>query len=295
MRADGRGKAGVALVLGYRSGMTPGEILVREVYTQCVDRWPRFVVDWCSFGEHCWQMLGESCEIDVQLHGADLYLCCACSKGDRVAMEILAKEGASVAESAIRRVNPDPEFVRETLQALWDELLSGAQPKIGRYAGRGPLRAWLRVVATRTAIDRCRARRVEAARHVELLDELATDGGDPETETFKHRYAASFERALREAVAELSVKDRALLRLHVEERCSIDDLGRAYGVHRATAARWLEAARRRVFDSVRARLSLGARTMTETELESVARLVRSGLEWNGLRGSREMQSHHGIA
>lgn len=273
--------------------MRAHERLVGEMYRTGALAWPQFVVDWSIFCEHCEGMPWEHSELDIRPYAADVYLCCACWKGDRVAMEILAREGASVAESAIRRVNHDPEFVRETLQVLWDELLFGAHPKIGRYAGRGPLRAWLRVVATRTAIDRCRALRVEAVQHVELLDELATDGRDPEAQIFKRRYAAPFERALKAAVAELSTKDRALLRLHVEERCSIDDLGRAYGVHRATAARWLERARRQVFESVRARLSLGARTMTETELESVARLVRSELDWSGLKGSRETQSHHG--
>lgn len=275
--------------------MSLGEGLIDEMYSAAVARWPHVGADRETFGRYCDRVVEVRRGVEVRAHGVDLYLCCACAKGDRVAMEILAREGAIVAACAIRRVNHDPEFVRETLQEFWDELLLGEHPKIGRYAGRGPLRAWLRVVATRTAIDRCRVRRIDAARHVELLDELATDERDPEAQLFKRRFAAPFAEALRGAVAELSVKDRTLLRLNVEERCSIDDLGRAYGVHRATAARWLETARRRVFESVRLRLSLGARTMTERELESVARLVRSELDWNGLRGSRETHSHHGIA
>ena len=91
------------------------------------------------------------------------------------------------------------------------------------------------------------------------------------------RHAGEFERALRDAFAGLDERERNLLRLHFLDGLGIDGLAPVFGVHRATAARWLAAARTRLHDGViallQARLDVDAR-----ELESLARVVRSELE-----------------
>ncbi|MBZ0236411.1 MAG: helix-turn-helix domain-containing protein, partial [Deltaproteobacteria bacterium] len=100
---------------------------------------------------------------------------------------------------------------------------------------------------------------------------------DPELALLKARYAGELEAALRRAGEALTERERALLRLAFVDGLNVDQVGDVYGVHRATAARWIARARTRVFeltrDDLRARLAL-----TPTEFESVVRLVRSQVE-----------------
>ena len=58
---------------------------------------------------------------------------------------------------------------------------------------------------------------------------------------------------------------------------SIDVLGSMYSVNRATAARWLAAARRSLMDGARARLRAQLR-LSESECDSLVALVRSSLD-----------------
>jgi RNA polymerase sigma-70 factor (ECF subfamily) len=241
-------------------------------------KWPRLSLDVLTFRQYCDRTVGLGLDAEAQRHGADLYLCCACCEKNREAMAILEREGANAAKTAIARVSRDAEFVDETLQEFWSSLFLGSKPKIAGYSARGPLQAWLRVVATRAALDRCRVQRVSTLRHAELVEELAAEQCDPEATVAKREYATALQEALGSAVGKLSPKDRSLLRLQVEERCGIDRIALIHGVHRATAARWLERARTRVFDAARAQLSLRAGSLTESELRSAARAMGSELE-----------------
>ena len=72
-----------------------------------------------------------------------------------------------------------------------------------------------------------------------------------------------------------------LLRFHHLDGLTVDDLARMYNVHRATAARWVAAAREAVFEETRLRLHdrLGVDDSTAV---SVVKLVQSQLV-NSLR------------
>jgi len=61
------------------------------------------------------------------------------------------------------------------------------------------------------------------------------------------------------------------------DRLTIDDLARIYGVHRATAARWVAAAHEAVLDGCKRALAerLGLST---SELDSIIALVQSQLD-----------------
>src|SRR5262249_41683920 len=71
---------------------------------------------------------------------------------------------------------------------------------------------------------------------------------------FKRVYRREFELAFREAVQSLSDRERILVRQHFLDGVSVNDLGRLYRVHRATAGRWLERARDALLAATRARL-----------------------------------------
>jgi RNA polymerase sigma-70 factor (ECF subfamily) len=182
------------------------------------------------------------------------------------------------AKAAIARIDRSADFVQETLQDVWDKLLLGADAKVKQYSGQGPLKAWVRVTAARMALDRARARGRLAARHVELTDHLPARNLAPEVFLTKARFGQLFQQALREAVAALSTKDRNVLRMHVAGQCTIDEIGRAYNVHRATAARWLEGSRAQIYEAVRRELCERREKLTVSEFQSLATVMGSELE-----------------
>ena len=90
----------------------------------------------------------------------------------------------------------------------------------------------------------------------------------------KERYAHEFQRAFTAAVAELAPRERHLLRLNLSAGASIDDIARMHQTHRATAARWLNAARDQLAEGTRRHLQ-GTLGLDEAELVSLLRLIRT--------------------
>jgi RNA polymerase sigma-70 factor, ECF subfamily len=72
-------------------------------------------------------------------------------------------------------------------------------------------------------------------------------------------------------------RDRNLLRLHVLDGLAIDDIGALHGVHRATAARWIERTREDVARAVRRDLmrQLG---IDPFEVDDLLRWVQSQID-----------------
>jgi RNA polymerase sigma-70 factor, ECF subfamily len=250
---------------------------LRRAFALGQQTWPRVVLQLDAFKRHLERVLGAAPDWDWSRHAADLYLCCACAVGDREATVVLDTQALPKVKKSIMRVESDEQFVEDCLQALRDKLLVGPHAKIAAYSARGSLIAWLNVAAAHVALDAARERTAQRVRQVDLPERLAQADVNPLNDIVKSRYAADFQQALRNAVRELSSRDRNLLRLRLVGHCSIDQLGRMYQVNRATAARWLESVRKRVFESVRRQLQL-AHGLTDREFDSIARGVRSQLD-----------------
>jgi RNA polymerase sigma-70 factor (ECF subfamily) len=250
---------------------------VRQMYLAGVRRWPSVRLEFEPFEAHCRALFAPETD-PIPREGADLYLCCACANGDSEALSVFEHETLGVARAAIEKIRRDSDFTEETLQELWQKLLLGPNAKVAGYSGRGPLKAWVRIAATRAALDRCRAQRVSATRQTELTDGFAGPGFNPELFVSKLRYAEAFQSALQEAVAALPRRERNALRMHVCGHCSIDEIGRAYNVHRATAARWLERGRTSIHDALRAGLFRRDVRLSDSEFKSLALGMGNELE-----------------
>src|SRR5437667_270564 len=81
-------------------------------------------------------------------------------------------------------------------------------------------------------------------------------GGDVEGDVIRGRYLEDFRGALAASFRQLAPRERALLRLHFVNGLNIEAIGTAYGVHRATVARWLVAIRRDLLDQTRELLTM---------------------------------------
>jgi RNA polymerase sigma-70 factor (ECF subfamily) len=214
--------------------------------------------------------------VDAEPVHPDLLLAELAVRGNEAAIATLHRLIDAVVPVALARSRVPSSWRDEVGQRLRTRLLvaEDGQPHLLRYAGRGPLRAWLKVAALRTGLDLLRRQGKEQTLQDAVVG-AAVD--DPELEYLRRHYADRFKAALEAALAELPAKDRRLLKLRVLDELNIDEIGALHGVHRATAARWLEAAREGLGRGVRERLEAELAVDRE-QLDSILRLIRSRLD-----------------
>jgi RNA polymerase sigma-70 factor (ECF subfamily) len=209
----------------------------------------------------------------------DLYLAFACASGSRSAKARLG-ELLMQTSAASRKVRIPEATVDDARQIVFERLAgSPSSPaKIESYDGRGPLGAFLRVTLVREALylHRQRANTNIDGWVDELLD-AATPDEDPEIAAMKRELRAECRAALERAARALGSRDRSLLRQHLVLGTTVDTLGPVYGVHRATVARWIVAAKDALFMQFCAELeaTLGLRAV---DAKAVIGLVQSRLD-----------------
>lgn len=213
------------------------------------------------------------------LAAGDLYLATACARGEDHAVSLCDTHFFPALTAPLARFRATLPM-EEALQAVRFRLFVPANdraPKIAEYAGRGALAAWLRVVAVRTAISIVRGTVREIPVDDEFLGAHVGETEDPELAILKRRYREDFQTAVSEAMAELTSRDRTILRLQYLDKVSIDGLASLYSVHRATAARWVATIRESLRDRTRERLA-NKLAASEGDAASIMRLVQSQLD-----------------
>jgi RNA polymerase sigma-70 factor (ECF subfamily) len=241
--------------------------------------WPRLSTRADDFAAYLADRL-EGNELDA-LEVGDLYLAHACVRGDREA--IVALEGIlrREVERALGRVRLEGAEATDLAQRIRVRLLVGdgeAPPKIAGYSGRAPIAAWLRVSARREALTVIRSRRRQGARDDALLRTAVGSGPpDVELEYLQQRYGAAASEAFRDALRALTAHQRALLKLHLVDGFTLDEVAGMYGEHRSRIWRAIRAARDAVLDTTRE--GLRARLHLEiSEADSVIRAIRGDLQ-----------------
>jgi len=206
---------------------------------------------------------------------ADLYFALALERGDRAALHAFETVYLANLESVILHFGNGTAFLDDVRNAVRERVLAhGGKAKIGEYHGRGDLRGWLRVVAVREALQLVRSRRREAP----LPDDLATMlAVDPPASTAKEQQI--YRDAFASALATLSARERNLLRQHYLHTATVAEIGAFYGVHGATAARWIAQIRQTLLD--RTRRAVGdALRVTGTELDSAMAKAADHLDYS---------------
>lgn len=170
----------------------------------------------------------------------ELYLACACATGDAVAIRAFEARYFTCITGVVRRLRLPDDDAHEVAQTLRQRLFVGGLDRGGvlAYAGSGRLAGLVQVAATRIALN------LRRGRH-RIADDAAPETPVVANDTVyaKAEYRERVKQAIEDAAAALATRDRALLRLHLVERASIDDVATLYRVHRATAARWIQSAR----------------------------------------------------
>jgi RNA polymerase sigma-70 factor (ECF subfamily) len=256
---------------------------IEQMWHDARAAWPGVDVPldpFAAFVERHLAPLADPDQVLPSLFGADLYLACACAGGDRVALRFFEDQVLPQADAALRRVDASPTFADEVRQILRQKLFVGdgeALPKIGDYAGRGPLATWVRVAAVRTALNLRGSGRREMPMTSSQVAALAPAVDDAGLKYLKGRFADEFEASLARACGGLSERDRTILRLRYADDLNIDQIGALYGVHRATVARWIGRIRDEVYEGTRKDL-IGRLKLDDSDFEALLRLAQSQID-----------------
>ncbi|MBL4689268.1 MAG: transcriptional regulator [Nannocystaceae bacterium] len=256
--------------------------------------WPTVALDPATFGAHLAAKLQcdghETATTEAALktlHGAELYLACACSQGDRHAIVTLETAYASHIEAILNGFGGPRSRWDDLRQIVRERLFvpAGTGPaRIAQYSGQGSLAAWLRVTARRALLNFTRGDRADgAAIHPGEALGIPTDLdalgalGDVELLYLKQSCQEEFRDAFVEGIAELGERERSLLRQAIVHQLNVRQIGRMYRVHPSTAARWIAGARVRLVELTRAALQRRL-DISIGELDSIMRLVQSRLD-----------------
>jgi RNA polymerase sigma-70 factor (ECF subfamily) len=214
------------------------------------------------------------------VRAADVYLALACAGGDAQAMARFESSYFGEVDVAAARTRSGATLADEVKQILRRILFvaeAGRPAATREFAGRGDLRGWIRVAATRELL-RLGAR---DKRDVHIGDEALFDflspADDPELGYIRDLYRRECAEAFRVALGTVPARERSLLRYQLIEGLGIDEIGSLHGVHRATAARWLAQARTQLLERTRAEV-VARLGIAPGEVDSILRLVHSRLD-----------------
>jgi len=254
---------------------------LREAWRAGQQRWPGLGLGFEAFASHVAALRADGdapTDQDLACHGGDIFLAAACLANEGRALAALERDFLAPLPRIVRAIDPSPGFGTEVTQSLRERLLCQPELRLRQYSGVGSLAGWLRVAARRLAVDLKRRDGTSLRQMAQLETALTSSQRDPEWELVHRRFRQPLERAMRAALDALGARDRMVLRLYLIRGENIGAIGRMYGVHRATAARWIVAAQRAIIDAVTIRLQdeLG---FSARECQSLARDLKSDLSF----------------
>jgi RNA polymerase sigma-70 factor, ECF subfamily len=261
-----------------RSQVSPPalETVLGELLARARAAWPQVRLEAEVFVGYLGERLPPSAEPERVLravHAGDLFLAAACVRGDAAAQAALEAHFLPKVAAAATRVLRDADATAEVVQRLRTRLLfseEGRAPGLAAYQGQGPLAAWLRAAAVRTALNLRRGAGRQERAEQEALAAEATLAAGADWVPPGERHSGDFRAALAEALAALPSRERTLLRLHLVEGVSLERLGTLYRAHKSTVSRWLAQAREDVREGTRTRLAERLR-LSPSEVHSVLR------------------------
>jgi RNA polymerase sigma-70 factor (ECF subfamily) len=244
--------------------------------------WPNVELDQDAFARHLRSKIAPAAapEDVERLDAAGLYLACACAHGIGSALAELDLHVLAKVPEFLARIQGTSALEDEVRQTLRERLLvahaPGEPPRIATYSGEGPLSAWVRVAAVRTALNLLE-KKDERLGHDSRALQGAVAGTTPEQEVSVSHQHAMFREVLEQAVSALPAEQRTALRLHFAEGMTGDEIGEKLGISRATVTRWLSTARSFLLRETR-RLLEGRLRLSPAEAESFIATARSRLD-----------------
>ncbi len=263
--------------------------LSHEAIARAGQAWPDLKISQAVFATYVEQRAHARGALDEEAL-AELFIACGCHLGDRIALSLFDTRYLNVVSVALAHMALSADQVDEVRQLVRHKLLvaePGAESKLDGYAGRGKLRGLVQVVAVRAAISMIRKNKPHVKRSDDLAELPDNAHDDPELAYMKKTYRAAFKRAFQAALGSLTSRQRNVLRLHHFGGLTVEQVGKVYGVHRATATRWLAQIRASLMSATGERLGADL-NIPPAELGSLMGLIRSRLD---VSVQRLLESH----
>jgi RNA polymerase sigma-70 factor (ECF subfamily) len=244
--------------------------------------YPDLTVDAATFAAELARRLGSDASPEqlARVRADHVHIAIACAAGDPLAIRRFEAEFLDEVDATARRLRARPDQtdeVRSQLRRILFVSEPGRPAALREFSGRGDLRSYLRVMATRELVRVINKGRREVGVTDEAFLDMLSPGSDPELSYLRERYRADVDAAMRAALATLADQPRALLRYSLVDGWTVDRIGALYGIHRATAARRVAAAREELGAAIR--VGLAARlAISVDEVDSIVRLVQSRIE-----------------
>jgi RNA polymerase sigma-70 factor (ECF subfamily) len=271
------------VTLSFRAfSVVPMEAALERAWEKGRAAWPNVELARGAFAAHVLSKVGPTAAPqDVErLDAEGLYLACACAQGLGSALAELDRHVLAKVPEFLARIQGSSALPDEVRQTLRERLLvasaPGEPPRIATYSGEGPLAAWVRVAAVRTALNLLE-KKDEQLGHDSRVVGAASTAATPEQDVSASRQHAMFREVLEQAVSALPAQQRTALRLHFAEGLTGDEIGRRLGISRATVTRWLATARTFLLRETR-RLLEGRLRLSPAEAESFIASARSRLD-----------------
>jgi RNA polymerase sigma-70 factor (ECF subfamily) len=253
---------------------------VRVAHEAGAAAWPGIDLSVDDFAQHVETLLTGSNGAEVLARqGEDLFLACACARGDSRAIELFSRYVLSAVPAMVGHILPGGPLLDDLLQSLHEQMLvrrESGPPRIAAYRGTGPLAGWVRITATRAAI-RMKKNAARFSEEITLEGRPAGSAAGPEALYVRRHYVPALNAAIHAAIDGLPDPAREILRSYYLDGLTIDQLAERDGVHRATAARRVQSARILLLAHVRERAVDQLRISYE-EIDSLIHLVASRLE-----------------
>lgn len=185
----------------------------------------------------------------ASVDAGELVLAAACADRDAAALQIFDNEYIEPCRALVgrelvgRAVETDDVLQQVRCDLLLPKSSDVAEIALLRYAGRGQLRGLVRTIVRRACIKARRGRDVpKSADALDVLGSAVEDAlGSPTTSSDRER--AATKQAVADAWDAIPSEQRLLLQLHHLKGLPVRRLAAIYGIHAATAARRVAAAR----------------------------------------------------
>lgn len=246
------------------------------------DAWPEVAIPRDVFLSYVAERVLASDDVVAALAGinwSEVYLACGCGQGQTAALVAFEHHYLSIVPGAVAHLKLGAADVDEVMQGIREKLLVRANGKtrIDEYAGGGSLHGLVKVMAVRAAISLTRKSNREHPDADDQLLRMPSLDQDPELESVKQELRVHFKEAFEQAAEELEPRERNLLRMHLLDGVTLEQLATNYSVHRATITRWLTGARQALLKNTRKHLHDRVSGSAE-ELDAFAGLVESRID-----------------
>ncbi|MBI1849577.1 MAG: sigma-70 family RNA polymerase sigma factor [Planctomycetes bacterium] len=211
----------------------------------------------------------------ARLELEDLALALSCSLGCHAAWKHLERSYGSYVKALVAAAAKTPSDGEEISSSLLGDLFLARQRTGGgglaAYRGHARLSTWLRAIVHFKAADFYDARRRTSAlasanrngAHVHPPRNETVREGTPDGLADRRERLERLERTATQVIQSLGHEDRFLVEAYYLRGETLQEIGSARGVHKASVSRWITRVRKRLMDGFRR--SLGPDAFEETD------------------------------